>query len=155
MDDDFTFGASVWGVEDSTATLSKPTTVLPSFAADDEFEDFGSNQTATTDDDDFGDFGDFDDGPTQQFGDDMGFGEPVAGPSSYGEWEALRLSPMPDREQLERDVDAVLGPLWGQQSLADLTTNDPIREMEGISQILVTPERYDLHTRLARSNVDF
>lgn len=154
MDDDFTFGASVWGASDPIAAplpIVKPPSAVFGAANDDDFDDFGSPpQTAVTaaaDDDDFGDFGDFDDAqempPADGFDDDAAFADvPVAGPSSYSDWEPLRLAPMPSRPELEDNINAILGPLWAGQSMSDVATDDEIREREGINQILVTPERY-------------
>lgn len=141
MDDDFTFGASVWGTPDPAApVVVKPPSPIP----DDDFDDFGSPPQAaqvTDDDDDFGDFGDF--GDAQEIPPSSGFSgfEPVAGPSSYGDWEPLKLAPMPGRPELEDDINTILGPLWGAQPISEVTTDDEIREREGINQILVTPER--------------
>lgn len=155
MDDDFTFGASVWGAsETSPATLKPlqpasadfgdPFDAPSSVTVDDDFDDFGDPPTTNTDagDDDFGDFEDFDEAEAMPVAEAFAFEEAVAGPSSnYGQWEALRLAPMPSQDSLEEDLDNILGPIWAGQSLADLSTDEPIREMEGINQILVTPER--------------
>ncbi|KAF8915831.1 hypothetical protein CPB85DRAFT_1217093 [Mucidula mucida] len=151
MDDDFTFGASVWGTPDPAApVVVKPPSPIP----DDDFDDFGSPPQAaqvTDDDDDFGDFGDF--GDAQEIPPSSGFSgfEPVAGPSSYGDWEPLKLAPMPGRPELEDDINTILGPLWGSQPISEVTTDDEIREREGINQILVTPESRDLYNLLVQS----
>ncbi|KAF9055018.1 hypothetical protein BDZ89DRAFT_938070 [Hymenopellis radicata] len=154
MDDDFTFGASVWGTPDPAAPVVKPPSPIP----DDDFDDFGSPPQAAqvADDDDFGDFGDFGDAQeippsSSGFSDDMAGFAPVAGPSSYGDWDPLKLAPMPGRPELEDDINTILGPLWGSQPISEVTTDDEIREREGINQILVTPESRDLYSVLVQS----
>ncbi len=164
MDDDITFGVSVWGssapvsiLQDKPFDDRAPSTIDPfhSQPVDDHFDDFddfgppAQDLASSTDDDDFGDFGDFDTTETipsgDSFGDELGFAvdASIAGPSSYTNWEPLRLDPAPSRSHLVQDIDDILGPLWP-TSIAEVTTDDPIREMEGISQILVTSERFAL-----------
>ncbi|RDB22779.1 Uncharacterized protein C8E11.05c [Hypsizygus marmoreus] len=163
MDDDLTFGASVWGTTDSPVDIvpPPPKPSAPSgFQFDDQFDDFnepGPEITqANADDDDFGDFGDFGEAPvgnSADFGDEVGFGEEVriAGPSSYAEWHPLRLDPLPPRQELEEQLNEVLGPIWGYDNLASILTDEEIREVEGVSQILVTPESRDLYKMLIQS----
>lgn len=154
MEDDITFGASVWAVSeplDDSPPLKPISSSDP--ASDpsyrdgvfDDFDDFGS-PTETTQgvkDDDFGDFGDFGEAETG-FGVDTGFTEeiPVAGPSSQREWHPLKLDPLPSRADLEHEVYEILGPIWESDNVANVTTNDIIRDVEGVSQILMTSERY-------------
>jgi len=115
--------------------------------------------TPHEDDDDFGDFGDFGDatvGESFDEGEIGDFGEasfqnpdelvntalpPDPGPST---WTPLRLRPMPPREDLIRDVENLLAPAFGHPDPETIYTSDPIREIEGIGQILVTPSRFAL-----------
>ena len=156
MDDDLTFGASVWGQSDpveSTSAFKIPLPVSQSHTHEDEtafddFDDFGVPEEGTQDDikdDDFGDFGDFgepDAGSSMGFGDSINFDEDVriAGPSSQN-WRPLLLDPFPSRQSLEQELDDTLGTIWQRENIADITTDEPIREAEGIAQILVTPSR--------------
>lgn len=116
---------------------------------DDDFDDFGTAQTAPSDtqDDDFGDFGDFGEAEEMvtpaDFGED-GFGQevPIAGPSIPDSgWEPLKLDPMPSRDDLRIQLDELLGPIWS-EDISAYTTDEDIRQVEGVSQILVTSERY-------------
>ncbi|KAK0453877.1 hypothetical protein EV421DRAFT_1958109 [Armillaria borealis] len=162
MDDDITFGVSVWGssapvsiLQDKPFDDRAPSTIDPfhSQPVDDHFDDFddfgppAQDLASSADDDDFGDFGDFDTTETipsgDSFGDELGFAvdASIAGPSSYTNWEP---------SQLVQDIDDILGPLWP-TSIAEVTTDDPIREMEGISQILVTSESRNLFNVLVQS----
>jgi len=157
MDDDLTFGASVWATSDPVTVPS--TTVNPhSFVGnavftqpkppfDDDFADFRTSteaQDIPTEDDDFGDFGDFgevvelDDSPTTSpiQVDDFR----IAGPSSHS-WQPLSLNPIPSRSALESMINETLGPIWSPEDITDVTTDDPIREAEGLAQILLTPSR--------------
>ncbi|KAG7449436.1 uncharacterized protein BT62DRAFT_887526, partial [Guyanagaster necrorhizus] len=170
MDDDITFGVSVWGSSAPVSILQdnpfddrvhSTTDPFHSQSADDHFDDFDDfgpparDLTFSSQDDDFGDFGDFD--TTEgipsgdSFGDALGFAvdASLAGPSSYIDWEPLILEPVPSRSRLVQDIDNILGPLWP-KSIAEVTTDDPIREMEGISQILVTSESRDLFNMLVQ-----
>lgn len=114
------------------------------------FEDFGpvaggTDQTILDDDDDFGDFGDADQfeaefdnqTSTDSFEDNL----PVAGPSYGSDYDALRLNPMPIHSLLVEAMDEILAPVWVDNDINSVTTNDPIRETEGIAQVLVTHER--------------
>ena len=139
MDDDFALGTSVW---DTDPVATKP--VVDSFdenASDSQFDDFDDFGTALTEpsemqDDDFGDFGDADEAPA-----DPNWDAPVAGPSSHN-WQALRLEPTPSRAELEDEIDEILAPLWINDNIEDFTTDDPIRQMEGVNQILINSERF-------------
>lgn len=156
MEDDFSF-ASVWGAPatpspiPSQLTLAPPPVDFPSSSSqgDDDFDDFGTARTEPSDamDDDFGDFGDFGDGDMATPADfeDIGFGQDVRivspPPVQEPDWEPLRLDPFPSRTQLQAQLDEILGPVWT-DDISLYTTADDVREVEGISQILVTPERY-------------
>lgn len=163
MDDDLTFGASVWGTSEPVNNIppkissSLVTTAEAQF--DDQFDDFNDPvQVVQADagDDDFGDFEDFGEaeasGPSG-FGEDVGFGEEVriAGPYSHTEWHPLNLDPLPSRQALEEQLNGILDPIWGCENLANILTNDEIRDVEGISQVLVTPESRDLYKMLIQS----
>ncbi|KAF8076600.1 hypothetical protein FPV67DRAFT_1472028 [Lyophyllum atratum] len=162
MDDDLTFGASVWGTAEPAdiAPPRKPSPLVVTPEAQfDDFDDFDDPVgTAQVDagDDDFGDFGDFGEagiaGPSG-FGDDVDFGEDVriAGPSSYSEWSPLTLDPLPPRQALEEQLNGILDPIWGYENLANILSNDGIREVEGVSQILATQESRDLYKMLIQS----
>lgn len=153
MDDDLTFGTSAWGTSDDITPLPLRTVSLIPTSSDlqqdsDPFDDFNgpTEKNPNVADDDFGDFGDF--GETEivnstGFEDDIGFGEvPVAGPSSHREWHPLKLDPLPLRSELAEQVNEILEPIWGYGHTSKNLTDEGIREVEGISQILVTSERY-------------
>jgi len=153
MDDELTFGTSVWGLSeevDVTPLPLKTLSLIPTSSDlqqdDGLFDDFNGSVVPNTDmvDDDFGDFGDFGEAEIVNSTGFDGFGEevPVAGPSSHGEWQPLKLDPFPSRSELIEQVNELLGPIWGYGDPSDILTDEGIREVEGISQILVTPERY-------------
>ncbi|PCH41465.1 hypothetical protein WOLCODRAFT_137405 [Wolfiporia cocos MD-104 SS10] len=158
MDDDFSLGASVWGAPASPFAPAKP--LAPAFspispASADGFDDFDDFTTpaetivASGDEaeDDFGDFGDF--GEAAQGApafEDAAFGDEdprVPGPSSGADWEPLRLDPLPPRQDLQDQVDEILGPLWATIDMSLLTDED-IRQVSGLNQTLVTPESREL-----------
>ncbi|KAH7930703.1 hypothetical protein BV22DRAFT_1028145 [Leucogyrophana mollusca] len=145
----------------------------------DDFDDFHTppqtdHDPSVAQDDDFGDFGDF--GEAEEMGSAGGFGEgvggdfgqelggdfgqefeggfseeevtPVAGPSQTT-WEPFRPSPATPREELERQIDEILGPVWS-DDLSALTTDEDIRQVEGISQVLVTSESRHLYNLLVK-----
>jgi hypothetical protein len=156
MDDELTFGTSVWGTSeeaDVTPLALKTVSLLHTSSIlqkdNDPFDDFSglteSNPNAA--DDDFGDFGDFGEAEiinSTSFEDGMGFGEevPVAGPSSHRKWHPLILNPLPPRSELAEQVNEILEPIWGYGDPSEILTDEGIRDVEGISQILVTSERY-------------
>lgn len=131
------------------------------------FDDVPQTQTTITtttaeggadgdDDDDFGDFGDFGDATVAEpFDDDGqdGFGDdafqdtaqqqlpPEPGPSN---WTPLKLHPMPSRAQLIEDVERLLEPVFGHVDPSTVMSPDPIRQVDGLGQTLVTPSRYVL-----------
>lgn len=157
MDDELTFGASVWGAAEPltlsppAASTSEPSPAPSSSTQDgfDDFEEFGTPAetlaaSGDENDDDFGDFGDFgevatlDEGAT--FGSQSFEAEEVLTPRPE-EWEALHLEPMPTTQDIKKQINAILGPLWTSKDSAYFT-DDPIRQAEGLNQTLVTPERY-------------
>ena len=164
MEDDIAFGASVWGAPASPlpplAVKPPPFGISPApSTAPDDFDDFDNFRTPAETtagsgdeggDDDFGDFGDF--GETQQlpvtasfqtsFG-EVPYAEPesIEGPSISREWQALKVNPVPSREELQEHVDEILGPLWIHDDTSHLT-DDAVREVGGLNQTLVTRERY-------------
>lgn len=151
MDDDLTFGASVWGSE-ATLDVVSPTkppislsTTIPSAPGSDfddsgfdDFEDFNTAPTSAVEvNDDFGDFEEFGDDVAVATGyDDQGF---LSGPQQ--ESQVLVLDPLPERSELEAKVKGILEPVWAGGDISQVTTDEPIREAEGVAQILVTPER--------------
>ncbi|KAG6854909.1 hypothetical protein C0991_012099, partial [Blastosporella zonata] len=158
MDDELAFGASVWGSDAPVDVLPPPRTISspePLFGDDDGFDDFNdpaATVQADAGEDDFGDFGDFgeaeDAGPSS-----FGFEEDVriAGPSSSSGWHPLKLDPLPSRTSLDEQLQIMLEPLWGYENLANILTSDEIREVEGVSQILVAPESRDLYKMLVQT----
>ncbi|KAJ7129453.1 hypothetical protein C8R44DRAFT_829956 [Mycena epipterygia] len=157
-EDDLTFGASVWG--SSEPALPPPSQPKFTSPPHDDFDDFGSPTETTRpvseDDDDFGDFGEFGDAEENAAGPEFSgsetFGEiPVAGPSFQATWEPLHLDPMPDRVDLQEQIDEILAPIWGDTDISKVTTTEGIREVEGITQILVNPESRELYTMLFQS----
>lgn len=177
MDDDFTFGASVWATPDpvdekppaaaaeSPIDKRKPPAPLTLDAQEDNFahtdtgfddfddDDFGAPAEAVQfsegKDDDFGDFEDFEEGE-----DNGGFAAPVSfqdvqfedpfaapGPSRFKPWQPLKLDPVPSYPDLQEEIYEILDPIWADEDISKVTTDDPIREVEGVGQILVTPSR--------------
>lgn len=165
MDDDFLF-SSVWGAPTDPSPILPlksitPVTPLDDFPpapsssqeeadGDDDFDDFGtapSGAPSEMPDDDFGDFGDFGEAETSgtpaDFGDD-GFGQqvPTAGPPiPDSDWEPLMLEPLPSRTDLQSQLDNILGPILD-DDISEYTTGEDLRQVEGLSQILITAERY-------------
>ncbi|KAG9016916.1 hypothetical protein FRB93_009446 [Tulasnella sp. JGI-2019a] len=136
----------------------------------DAFEDdaitYGTSSVpvATTfgDEDDFGDFGDFGDAPLQTVDmggfdeDDAGFGasgnafasSSFASPIAHKNWRPLQLDPLPSLQDLTEQVDELLAPLWDERLSDSVWSGEGIREVEGISQILVTPESRTMYKTL-------
>ena len=144
MDDDLTFSASVWAVNTpldiaSTSRATSSSNLVYTTPAD--FDDFGppdeSNQEAI-EDDDFGDFGDFGEAPPDE---SLASEEAVDFEQLPSHWRTLQLDPFPSRSSLENEIIQTLGPLWQHEDISDVTTDENIREAEGISQILLTPDR--------------
>ncbi|KAG8946720.1 hypothetical protein FRC04_011498 [Tulasnella sp. 424] len=128
---------------------------------------------AAGDDDDFGDFGDFGDVPAAAasathdhaqpaaFDDDDGFGGFGSTPSfqpppalsirtQQKDWAPLQLDPLPSLDGLTEQTDEILEPLW-EKLRADVFTDEPERQVEGIGQVLVTPESRSLYHTLLES----
>ncbi|PFH51376.1 hypothetical protein AMATHDRAFT_142743 [Amanita thiersii Skay4041] len=151
MDDDLSFEASVWGDTEPINILPPPkppvfaTTTQASFddtQFNDELDDFTTppeHSSTIQDDDEFGDFGDF--GEAGDSG-GAGFGDTAFGShtSYYREWQPLKLDPLPSREELEEQLSELLAPMWADDPGSSLT-NEGIREMEGINQVLITHQR--------------
>jgi len=160
MDDDLTFGASVWAA-------SEPLETAPSFKSElsiggvskfdgatfDDFDDFEASGNNDLKDDDFGDFDDFaeaDAGSSSAFGDAVGFEERIAGPSSQV-WRPLQLDPFPSRSSLENEINETLAPVWNYEDIDDVTTDESIREAEATSQILLTASSREMYKRLLQT----
>ncbi|EEB92764.1 hypothetical protein MPER_08680 [Moniliophthora perniciosa FA553] len=155
MEDDLTFGASVWGStepanlfpakQSSSTILPSPSASAPQTDDDfDDFDDFGSAAEApqsAVDDDDFGDFGDADEMATPADFTSPGYPSeiPIAGPSRAG-WEALRLNPFPSRDDLVEQINDILDAVWSGIPVSQYLTDDGIRDVEGVNQILQTNE---------------
>ena len=148
MDDDLTFSASVWAAStplDIVSTSRATSSHNFEYATPNDFDDFGppdeSNREAV-DDDDFGDFGDFDEaheGESLAMEEGVNFEQlSLPGPSH---WHPVQLDPFPSRSSLENEINGILEPIWQYEDISDVTTDENIREAEGISQILLTPNR--------------
>ena len=57
------------------------------------------------------------------------------------DWEPLRFDSHPSRQRLETQIEEVLGPLWSNDDLGEALTDEDVREVGGLAQILVTPDR--------------
>ncbi|KIJ70147.1 hypothetical protein HYDPIDRAFT_78863 [Hydnomerulius pinastri MD-312] len=169
MDDDFNFGSSVWGAPQpalfspTPLVIPSPSSALlspaPSTGQYDEFDDFHTppqtQNPSLAQDDDFADFGDFGEAAesdaTFTFEEDTNFGEESLAPeSSQLSWRPFRLDPLPSKEDLSLQIEEILDPVWP-QDLTALTTNEDIRQAEGIGQILTTSESRELYTMLLNS----
>lgn len=146
MDDDLTFSASVWAASTPLGVASTLWTTPPKLdATPDDFDDFGppnDSDREAIEDDDFGDFGDFGEaleGESLTLENGVNFGQlPLPGPSH---WRPLQLNPFPSRSSLENEISETLAPIWQYEDISEVTTDEDIREAEGISQILLTPDR--------------
>jgi len=157
MDDEFGFGSSVWSAPSdpprllnlTSAAFSMPSPAL-SHDQFDDFEDFHTppqtQNPSIVQDDDFADFADFggagESEATFTFEEEVDFGEEVAvvEPSQLT-WRTLQLDPLPAEKDLKQQIEDILGPEWT-QDLSDVTIEGDVRQVEGIGQILVDPERY-------------
>jgi hypothetical protein len=143
MDDDLTFSASVWAASSPLDIASTSWATSPP-ELDSTPDDLGppdESNLETIEDDDFGDFGDFGEAHEGEplALEDVNFGQlPPPGPSH---WRPLQLNPFPSRSSLENEINETLVPIWQYEDISDVTTDENIREAEGISQILLTPER--------------
>jgi len=149
MDDDFAFG-SVWASDSGPSALALPSTsaftpTQDDTGFDDGFDDFGEVQQVDLgqdgEDDDFGDFGEAED----SFANDTAQGQL---PGTDSDWSALVLRPLPSRPELHREIEDILEPLWTNDDLSLVMTDDPIRDVGGINQVLVTPESRTLYQTL-------
>ena len=147
MDEDF--GSSVWATPATGVISLLSPNVSSTISQFDDFDEFGLQEDVSKredDDDDFGDFGDFGQAEdmTEEFGGSSGFKEtelePAAG-SSLWDWEPLRFDSYPSRQMLETQVEEILGPLWSKDDLGEALTDEDVREVGGLAQILVTPDR--------------
>lgn len=144
--DDYSF-ASVWDSSDPVvkAEPSTPAFIIPQEATikagdesladdfDDDFDEPIAVTTAAQDDDDFGDFGDFE----ETTADTPRSAETTV---NYSHWLPLCVDPLRSGIELRRDINEILGPTWVDE-MPELMTDDDIRDVEGISQVLITPER--------------
>ncbi|KAG6868168.1 hypothetical protein C0993_006836 [Termitomyces sp. T159_Od127] len=159
MDDDFTFGASVWASNDPVKALPTQKSFSapkPQFGNDDRFDDFCSPVDvirAGAGDDDFGDFGEAATTCSSGFEDDVGFEEDVqiAGPPSVSDWHTLKLDPSSSTEGMNEELQSILSPLWGYENLTNILTSDGIREVEGVNQILMDSESRNLYKMLVQT----
>ncbi|KIK04642.1 hypothetical protein K443DRAFT_675660 [Laccaria amethystina LaAM-08-1] len=154
MDDDITFGASVWGASEPVdLQKASPSIALTTQITFSDFDDFGpSAEAASSDarDDDFGDFGDAEYSAQEGFGESIDFEEQtqIAGPSSLRQWRPLQLNPFAGRQQIEEEIYEILALEWENEEISYITTNEGIREVEGIGQILLTPESRQMYKML-------
>lgn len=156
MDDDLAFGASVWGATERISlsvplpAFSEPSPA-PSSSQDgfDDFDEFGTPAetiAASRDevDDEFGDFGDFGEvarGEGAPAFEEETFEQSIMTPRPSTDWQALRLDSSSSRNDLQPQIDEILGPLWSGDDPSHFT-DDPIRQAEGLNQVLVSRERY-------------
>ncbi|EAU84649.2 hypothetical protein CC1G_00168 [Coprinopsis cinerea okayama7 len=167
MDDDITWGSSVWASEDPIAIdapgtkprppsieVPPPPTPFGDDAGFDDFDDFAAADANAQDDgmkdDDFGDFEDFEEGGAQTvsaFVDVDSF--PEAGPSR--QWQPLQLDPLPPRQELRDEINDILAPIWEGEDIRRITTDDPMREVEGIGQILITSSSRETYKGLLQT----
>ena len=158
LEDDFGVDSGFGDISTVNATTSNSNANEDDF---DDFDDFGSPAGQEQfggegmNNDDFGDFGDFDAAPVAGgvsfeeadggFGDD-GFGS-AAGPSAFGfgvqkSWKPLVVDPVPSSlSDIQDEVFEILEPIWAHEDISRITTDDPMREVEGVGQILVTSSR--------------
>ena len=120
-----------------------------------DFDDFTAPTAGQTLNDDFGDFGDFGDangGDAFVAGGGNGFMDAAQvefGPGGFGvedvkastHWQPLEVDPLPSPQELSERLGELLGPLWSHLKPDEFLSNEPERQVEGIAQILVTPER--------------
>ncbi len=153
MDEDF--GTSIWATARSDiVSLSSPeyATFPQSSLTVNRFDDLDGSGTqkgvsgGDDDDDEFGDFGEFGqaEGTAEDTGNGGYFSEPgvlAAGSSSSRDWEPLQFDPHPSRQTLEAQIEEILGPLWNADDTSQALTDEDVREVGGLAQVLVTPDR--------------
>lgn len=158
MEDDLSFGTSVWGPPSESPTSppkrsTAPSALTSASSSDDQFDSFhdfdSSTPQETGADDDFADFGDFGNAPDTSLGDafdeDISFGDEMQVPAHSvwsPDWEPLNLDPPPSVSALREQVNRLLAPIWPEEGLQEVTTRDDVRQVEGSSQILFTPGRH-------------
>lgn len=160
MDDDLTFGTSVWATSDPVSTDNKlPSAINASPVVKDaisgelqftstvfdDFADSTTTQDVLTEDDDFGDFGDFREAVELDNSAETSLAHTDdfrIGGSSSQSWQPVLLDPFPLRSELENTINETLSPIWNHEDIKDVTTDEPIREVEGLAQILTRPSRY-------------
>src|SRR6266404_721192 len=155
MDEDF--GSAVWATpgpaSGAVSLLPSDFSTMPHISSTisqfNDFDEFGHQEDVSKhedDDDEFGDFGEFGQAEdmTGEFGNSSAFEErepkPAAGSLSW-DWEPLRFDSYTSRQILETQIEEILGPLWSSDDLDDALTDEDVREVGGLAQILVTPDR--------------
>jgi hypothetical protein len=151
MEEDF--GSSIWATQTSgTASLSSPffstfPQTPPTINQLDDLGGFGTQENAAAqgdDDDEFGDFGEFGhaEGTTEDFADSshLSVSLPVTDSSPWDEG-LHRFDPQQPRSMLEGQIEEILGALWDGDDLSEALTDEDVREVGGLAQILVTPDR--------------
>jgi hypothetical protein len=147
MDEDF--GSSVWATPATGVISLLSPNISSTISQFDDFDEFGLQEDVSRDEDDddeFGDFGEFGqvEDTTEVFRGSNGFKEtelePEAGSSSL-DWEPLRFDSHPSRQMLETQIEEILGPFWSNDDLGEALTDEDVREVGGLAQILVTPDR--------------
>ncbi|KAG9317498.1 hypothetical protein JVU11DRAFT_1702 [Chiua virens] len=168
LDDDFSFDSSVWSAPAPAPSLLSPPPPPPSLSALspavsldqlDDFDDFHtpleSKTPSLAHDGDFADFGDFGEVGTSDvnftFEEDTTFGEVIQQPElvQVG-WRPLRLDPLPSLQDLIPEIEEILSPVWP-QNLSSVASDEDIRQVEGIGQILTTPAGRELYSSLLNS----
>ncbi|KZS97881.1 hypothetical protein SISNIDRAFT_481762 [Sistotremastrum niveocremeum HHB9708] len=162
MEEDFSFG-SVWASNTPSTSfhsaLSPPTseTEIPDPPLD-EFDEFAAPESTDNNDDDFADFADF--VSNDNFVDDSQFGPmsdfsplpPEVENPFQDSWQPLRLEPQLSARAIEERVTELLSPLWPQSFEEGDFSREGIREVEGLQQVLVTPESRKLYEQLLQSS---
>ncbi|KAG8970196.1 hypothetical protein FRB90_010675, partial [Tulasnella sp. 427] len=69
---------------------------------------------------------------------------------TYKDWHALQLDPVPSLDDLTQQTDSILEPFWDQveELVKGVFTDDVERQVEGVAQVLVTPESRSLYHTL-------
>ncbi|EPQ59107.1 hypothetical protein GLOTRDRAFT_54824 [Gloeophyllum trabeum ATCC 11539] len=168
MEDDL-FGTSIWGASTSSDPVlqapPKPDSDFSAFGdstvrheepeTGDDFDDFGPPPESAGEDqeDDFGDFGDFGDvqavDSVGAFEEEVPFAEEPRAPLSVlDDWKPLQVDPIPSKEELEEQVDYILRPIWAHDDYREVFTDEDVRQAEGPSQILVSPESREFYKNL-------
>lgn len=145
LDDAF---ENVWDTPDPVpASVPDSPETTPTFQpASDDFDDadfaepMSQNDAFANDDfgdDDFGDFGD--EQPLESAG--ISHNQSFINPEPPSQpWDPLRLDPLPSRSELTEHTHDIVAPIFS-YDLSQITSDIPIREAEGVAQVLVAPER--------------